>query len=119
MKCGARVDQLEFEGGKEGPMRVFKGNLPYPGIVVTRTLGDSCISKQGVLCVPDVVIHTIDPTVDAFLVLASDGVWDGLTNDEVVEITRANIADPSKASRVLTKKSITGMKKRQMVRAWL
>ncbi len=53
--------------------------------------------------------------MDAFLVLASDGVWDGLTNEQVVEITQANIADPSKASRVLTKKSITGMKKRQMV----
>lgn len=65
------------------------------------------------LCEPDTVVHTISPD-DSFLILASDGVWDGLTTAEVVDIVRANLEDPAKASRLLTKKSITGMKKRQM-----
>ena len=30
--CGARVERLEDEDNKpEGPLRVFKGSLPYPG----------------------------------------------------------------------------------------
>jgi serine/threonine protein phosphatase PrpC len=57
--------------------------------------------KQGVTCEPHVAHHTIDRSVDVFLILASDGVWDGLSNEEAVEIARANIADPSKASRVM------------------
>ena len=37
---------------------------------------------------PEVLVRTIDAAADRFLVLASDGVWEFLTNDSVVEYVR-------------------------------
>lgn len=114
--CGARVDRLDSSesGEKEGPLRIFKGSLPYPGIVVTRTLGDTVAAKLGVICEPDVSVQQIDPSSDALLVLGSDGVWDGLSNQDVIDIVKANLGDIQKASKLVTKKSITGMQKKNM-----
>jgi serine/threonine protein phosphatase PrpC len=34
---------------------------------------------------PDVFMHKLDPA-DAFLVIATDGLWDRVTNDDAVEM---------------------------------
>ncbi len=60
---------------------------------VSRTFGDFAfknqrslpVQQQLVSCLPD--IRTVDKDKNIqFLVIASDGIWDMLTNDEVVEI---------------------------------
>jgi len=50
---------------------------------VSRSLGDySC--QQYITCEPEVVVREIDPTRDEFLVVASDGLWDYMSPEEVV-----------------------------------
>lgn len=36
---GGRIERLQLEDNHYGPQRIFKGTLPYPGLVVTRSLG--------------------------------------------------------------------------------
>jgi serine/threonine protein phosphatase PrpC len=72
---GARVERNE----ENGPLRIFKGTMPYPGIVVTRALGDSVVTKLGVLFTPDVIVRDLT-AADAFVILASDGVWDAFSD---------------------------------------
>ena len=50
---------------------------------------------------PDVVVHDLVPDHE-FLVLACDGIWDVLTNQEVTDFIRARIAqkmDPEIVSK--------------------
>ncbi|KAK4388767.1 putative protein phosphatase 2C 72 [Sesamum angolense] len=62
--------------------------LPYddsPGLAMSRAFGDFVLKNHGIIAIPDVSYHRLSPN-DQFLVLASDGVWDVLSNDEVVSI---------------------------------
>ncbi|KAI8051529.1 phosphatase 2C-like domain-containing protein [Syncephalis plumigaleata] len=82
LRSGARVQQLQENGSNQGPLRIFKGSLPYPGIVVSRSLGDDVAQRLGVLCEPEVQVRELTPD-DCYLILATDGVWDGMSSQEV------------------------------------
>ena len=82
-------------------------------MVVSRSLGDEVARRLGVISKPDISIIDIDDKLK-FCVLATDGVWDGLSNEEVVEIVNANIDDPQKASEQVTQGSLDGMDKLQI-----
>lgn len=41
------------------------------------------VDQQAVIAVPDVTIHRRQPDTDSYLVLACDGIWDVMTNEEV------------------------------------
>jgi len=62
--------------------------LPYdnaPGLAMARAFGDFCLKDYGVISVPE-FSHRVLTDRDQFIVLASDGVWDVLSNEEVVEV---------------------------------
>lgn len=82
---GGEVDQYETEGIKDGPFRVWvKGEL-YPGIAISRTIGDEIAESIGVIYNPEFI--TVDLTVnDKYVVIASDGVWEFLDNNTVMSI---------------------------------
>jgi serine/threonine protein phosphatase PrpC len=46
-------------------------------------------SQVGVVATAEVRVHEIDSERDAFLILASDGVWEFIESDEAVEIVGA------------------------------
>ncbi len=54
-------------------------------LMLTRTLGDKYFKKAGVISEPEVGNYQIRKD-DAFLILASDGVWDVLDNEQVAAI---------------------------------
>jgi serine/threonine protein phosphatase PrpC len=81
-RCKGRVFALQDE--PEVP-RVW---LPYdnaPGLAMARAFGDFCLKDYGVISIPE-FSHRLLTDRDQFVVLASDGVWDVLSNEEVVEI---------------------------------
>lgn len=65
-------------------MRVWLPHLNAPGLAMTRALGDYCLKKHGVISEP-VVYHRRLTDKDKFIVLATDGVWDVLSNEQVVK----------------------------------
>ncbi|KAI9225879.1 MAG: phosphatase 2C-like domain-containing protein [Piptocephalis tieghemiana] len=118
LKAGARVQQMpqDSEGNTsrlDAPLRIFKGSLPYPGIVVSRALGDDSARRLGVSCIPDIREVPVT-TDDLFLIIATDGVWDGLRSDQACTIIRAHAEDPQKASESLTKSSIQALDEAQI-----
>ncbi|KAJ3002931.1 hypothetical protein HKX48_002024 [Thoreauomyces humboldtii] len=107
-KAGARVERLTIGDQPDGPLRIFKGTLPYPGIVVTRALGDNVAKRLGVLHEPDVLVHDLSPT-DLFLVMGTDGVWDGIKDSHLVDAYDRFPRDPDGFSREVTERSLKGM----------
>ncbi|KAL9662384.1 hypothetical protein QQ045_027217 [Rhodiola kirilowii] len=81
-QCNGRVFAMRDEP------EVSRVWLPYddaPGLAMARAFGDFCLKNYGVISVPEFARWDLTE-LDQFVVLASDGVWDVLRNEEVVEI---------------------------------
>ncbi len=50
-------------------------------LAVSRAIGDVALQPY-VTCEPEITSHSVNPEEDLFLVLASDGVWDVMSNHE-------------------------------------
>jgi serine/threonine protein phosphatase PrpC len=66
--------------------RIFapKCKLRYPGLTVTRSLGDACAKRLGVSAEPEVSKWETNSS-DDYLLIASDGIWEFLTDSCVAE----------------------------------
>jgi len=79
--------------------RVWLPKYNSPGLAMARAFGDFCLKNYGVISVPEVSYHRITEK-DEFIVLATDGVWDVLTNADVVSIVSKAPSEAS-AARLL------------------
>lgn len=89
------------EGGD--PPRVWSPNGDYPGTAFTRSVGDAMAEELGVFAEPELLTREIQP-LDKMIVLASDGVFEFLTNQSVVDIC-AKFSDPLEACRAVVAES--------------
>ena len=103
---GGEISQYEEDGEKSGPFRVWKKGEVYPGIAMSRSIGDLIATTLGVVPVPKFIEAKIDKDTK-FIVLASDGVWEFLSNEKVAEIVMPFYKkdDPDGACKALIKKS--------------
>ncbi|CAN1301195.1 Probable protein phosphatase 2C 59 [Linum perenne] len=67
-------------------------------LAVSRAFGDRML-KQYVVADPEIQEEKIDSSLE-FLILASDGLWDVVTNEEAVEMTKP-IQEPEQAAKRL------------------
>lgn len=84
---GTNDDTIDIAGD---PPRVWLPNEPIPGTAFTRSFGDNIAKKIGVHAEPEMCTKDITGMVvgsgDEVLVLASDGVFEFLTNQQVIDI---------------------------------
>jgi len=74
--------------------------LPWgKGLVCTRSLGDRPFRRIGIIPEPDVSERILGPE-DEWLILGSDGVWDGLTPEAVADLARGEASAQSAADRI-------------------
>lgn len=86
---GGRVEQIKStQGHGIGPFRVWESNSNQPGLSVSRALGDFSCRKLGVISEPVCSAHSIIEQ-DYFIVIASDGIWDVMDNDDVVNFVES------------------------------
>lgn len=116
IECGGEVSQYEEDGEASGPFRVWKKGEMYPGIAMSRSIGDLLASTLGVVAEPKMIEETIDKDTQ-FIVLASDGVWEFLPNQNVVDIVMPFYKknDPDGACKALIEISTEWWKKEDIV----
>lgn len=75
----------------------------YPGLAVARALGDGDAKNYGVTADPQFIGWKIRQGLDFALILASDGVWNALGNENVVEIVSGyrSTRDPTGAAQAV------------------
>ena len=84
--CGGYVEiLLDAYGNKTGPARVFKAGTQYPGLAMSRSLGDLMGKECGVISTPQIVEYEIN-TNTKFMVICSDGVWEFMQNEQVRDL---------------------------------
>ena len=81
---GGEVHQnLNSEGDYEGVFRIFEKGEKFPGLAVSRTIGDMESKSIGNISEPDVILKSIDFRFKC-VVLASDGLWDVMKGEDVI-----------------------------------
>jgi serine/threonine protein phosphatase PrpC len=87
-KRGGRIDSFRdyYNNGEPiGPQRVWLQNEEIPGLAMSRSMGDKVAHSVGVTAEPETLEFTLGLN-DKFLVIASDGVWEFLSNEDVANI---------------------------------
>ena len=80
------VLRFESNSGKQtGLYRVFDNHGSSGGLAMSRSIGDHSLTKAGVIPDPEFIEHQITDN-DKMLIIASDGVWEFLTNEDVLQL---------------------------------
>ena len=84
---GAFVSEASLDDDDFRPARVYRSRhepSKGPGLCIGRVLGDLDGGPEvGLIATPEVYVHTVRPA-DQFLLMASDGVWEFIDNEEAV-----------------------------------
>ena len=85
-ECGGCVERAVDENEQEGgPYRVWVYGEDYPGLAMSRSIGDLDAKKIGVIPNPQIVEYTLDSN-SKYMLIASDGIWEFITNEEAMRI---------------------------------
>ena len=72
----------DWRGRFSGPQRVWVKNINSPGLAMSRSMGDTIAHSVGCSCEPDITYTALNPQ-DRIVLLASDGIWELLSNSQV------------------------------------
>jgi serine/threonine protein phosphatase PrpC len=101
--CGGRVFAVEYDDGVDGPPRVWLGHMDIPGLAMARSLGDTVAHTAGVISEPET--HHMEVLAEhKVLVMASDGLWEFMSNQEVIDMI-TGVKEPKKAVDLLVQEA--------------
>ncbi|KMT16528.1 hypothetical protein BVRB_3g048220 [Beta vulgaris subsp. vulgaris] len=83
-----------------GVYRLWQPNKGTPGLALSRAFGDHCMKDFGLISEPEVTERHITNR-DQFAILATDGVWDVLSNEEAVQIVSSAPTREKSAKRLV------------------
>ena len=68
-------------------MRVYAQELIFPGLAMSRSIGDLMAKKLGVIEDPEIFVYDVkkQKVKPIALVLGTDGIWDVLKNEEIAK----------------------------------
>ena len=117
ISTNGRVDPFREENGDPvGPARVWLKTQNIPGLAMSRSIGDLVASSVGVIPEPEFFEIVLNES-DKFLVIASDGVWEFIDNNEWVRLVAPfwEKNDPEGAWKKLTDLSVEHWKREDEV----
>ncbi|KAL2231264.1 probable protein phosphatase 2C 34 [Sesamum indicum] len=109
IQCNGRVYCLHDEPGVH---RVWLPHEESPGLAMSRAFGDYCVKDFGLISVPEVTQRHIT-SKDQFVVLATDGVWDVISNQEAVQIVSTTPNRAKSAKRLVESAAHAWKRKRK------
>ena len=87
-QSGGRIrPMIDEDGCFVGPLRVYMKDKDLPGLAMTRSFGDYFASIAGTIAVPEIKEHILIPE-DKFMILASDGLFEFISSEEVGNIIK-------------------------------
>ena len=97
LNCGGHVGcrQVLVSQGPRGPVTMPVGpcRVWYQhkgdtlGLAMSRSLGDTIVHKCGVSAEPEILEHVLEDR-DEFVIIATDGVWDVIDNNQAIQIVQ-------------------------------
>ncbi|XP_065853921.1 probable protein phosphatase 2C 65 [Euphorbia lathyris] len=103
--CNGRIFALAEE---PDIYRIWLPDEDCPGLAMARAFGDFCLKDYGLISHPEVSYRRLTNN-DEFVVLATDGIWDVLSNHDVIRIV-ASTRKRSMAAKILVKYAVRAWK---------
>ncbi|CRH02542.1 protein phosphatase PPM5, putative [Plasmodium relictum] len=82
LNSGGQVMKLEGDI----PYRVFIKNKFYPGLAMSRAIGDTIGHQIGIISEPDFLEVNINEEEDILVLICSDGVWEFISSEEAINL---------------------------------
>ena len=95
-KCS---DQTEVKRIRDNGGVVFRERV-FGTLMLTRSFGDKEMKKYGVLATPDIYVKNIE-SGDLFVVIASDGVWDVVEENEILQMAKEGISSSDFSKKIV------------------
>uniref|UniRef100_A0A0E0MXQ4 Protein kinase and PP2C-like domain-containing protein n=1 Tax=Oryza rufipogon TaxID=4529 RepID=A0A0E0MXQ4_ORYRU len=106
--CPKERERIVKEG-TEVKWQIDTWRVGAAALQVTRSIGDDDL-KPAVTAQPEVIETVLSPD-DEFLVMASDGLWDVMSNEDVLSIIKDTVKEPGMCSkRLATEAAARGSK---------
>ena len=102
--AGGRVWAMKYDDGIDGPARVWLKDQNIPGLAMSRSLCDEVAKQAGVTSEPEIYHEHLGKDV-VYLCMATDGLWEFLSNEQVVGMINSVGQDPQAAINIMMKKS--------------
>ncbi|KAG7355938.1 protein phosphatase 2C [Nitzschia inconspicua] len=115
LACGGRVFAVEYDDGIDGPPRVWLGHMDVPGLAMSRSLGDVVAHSAGVTSEPEFTEFQLDSKTDKFLVVATDGLWEFINNQETVETVEGQVGPAQAVDCLVTEAGTRWMQEEQVI----
>ncbi|PRW58969.1 kinase and PP2C-like domain-containing [Chlorella sorokiniana] len=97
--CPAERARVAAEGGACS-VRAGSWRVGDAGLQVTRSIGDADLKAQGVSAEAETAELALQPG-DAFVVVATDGLWDRVSNEEAVALVQDTVKHPGMCAQRL------------------
>jgi protein phosphatase PTC1 len=96
-------DTSEIERVNNSGGMIFNGRV-FGQLIITRAFGDSSLKRYGVSATPYISKNLIGDK-DKYLVLASDGIWDVIEDDELLRLSQ-NVSNSDELAKLIIKTSL-------------
>ena len=119
-KCGGVVEK-SYDTDEESdeeihiPFRVWAKGENYPGLAMSRSIGDIDAKRVGVIPNPQIVEYIIGYSTK-YILICSDGIWEFLKNEDCMKIGNEFYIknDPIGLCQELSKESIKLWEKKDL-----
>ncbi len=85
LKNGGEIYKTEEDYYNEGVFRIWKKGEKYPGIRVSRSIGDNIATKLGVICTPEIIEQYIDKDI-RLVIIGTRALFEFLNNKDIMDI---------------------------------
>jgi len=86
IQAGGSVEKIINKYGQPaGPFRVWAKNKDYPGLAMSRSIGDFNGKSVGLIPDPEIIECNLS-IYSKYIIICSDGVWEFLSNDDAMNI---------------------------------
>ena len=79
------------------------------GLAVTRAMGDADCKRDGVTPLPEVTKVDLNASRAEYLVVACDGLWDVVSDEECVKMIKDTVKEPNMCAKRLGSEALTRM----------
>lgn len=85
LRHGGIICQIEENENQLGPYRIWQKGEKYPGLDISRSIGDTVATNLGVISTPNIIEKFIDSETQ-FIVMVSHGVLEFMSNKDILDI---------------------------------
>lgn len=117
LSSGGVVEKMKNEFGEGvGPFRVWAKGKDYPGLAMSRSIGDFKGKEVGVIAVPGIMEYDLCEA-SKYIVICSDGVWEFLNNEIVKDLGKSFYLndDPSGFCHHIVNNSVVQWEKKEII----